>query len=188
MQTGTLAGTGSFRCEACGYVVTLPATARLESCVSCGEKRFARASLFAVGRVNRDGEGHEARPDMVEEARMMAEGDGPWLAFSDAGRTRVAELTRPHLRIGRSLTAEIRLDDSTVSRRHALLVVEDDGDTVKVLDDHSLNGVFVNGDRVDSRVLADGDELMVGRYRMRFLAGRPAIVATQRTADLPAAG
>lgn len=169
LQSGTLAGTGSFRCEACGYVVTLQAAERLERCASCGENRFARASLFAVGAIRPgDAESDAERADLITEARLMAEGDGPWLAFREGGATRVVALNRPHLRIGRSLAAEIRLDDSTVSRRHALIVLEA-GD-VKVLDDQSLNGVFVNGERVQRQVLHEGDELMVGRYRLRFLA------------------
>jgi pSer/pThr/pTyr-binding forkhead associated (FHA) protein len=40
---------------------------------------------------------------------------------------------------------------------------------VRVLDDRSLNGVFVNGERVEWRVLSDGDEIVVGRYRLHFL-------------------
>jgi pSer/pThr/pTyr-binding forkhead associated (FHA) protein len=40
---------------------------------------------------------------------------------------------------------------------------------VRVLDDRSLNGVFVNGERVEWRVLQDGDEIVVGRYRLQFL-------------------
>jgi pSer/pThr/pTyr-binding forkhead associated (FHA) protein len=43
-------------------------------------------------------------------------------------------------KIGRSLTADIRLDDPTVSRRHALVCIQREG--VRVLDDRSLNGVF----------------------------------------------
>ena len=42
---------------------------------------------------------------------------------------------------------------------------------MRVLDDRSLNGVFVNGERVEWRVLADGDEIVVGRYRLHFLEG-----------------
>jgi pSer/pThr/pTyr-binding forkhead associated (FHA) protein len=38
-----------------------------------------------------------------------------------------------------------------------------------VLDDRSLNGVFVNGERVDWRGLRDGDEILVGRYRLAYL-------------------
>jgi pSer/pThr/pTyr-binding forkhead associated (FHA) protein len=65
------------------------------------------------------------------------------------------------------LAADVRFDDPTVSRRHALLVRQADG--VRVLDDRSLNGVFVNGERVDWRVVRDGDEILVGRYRLTFL-------------------
>jgi pSer/pThr/pTyr-binding forkhead associated (FHA) protein len=67
-----------------------------------------------------------------------------------------------------------------VSRRHALLVRQADG--VRVLDDRSLNGVFVNGERVDWRVVTDGDEIVVGRYRLAFLHVLPGRVSA------PAAG
>ena len=46
------------------------------------------------------------------------------------------------------------------------------GDEVRVLDDRSLNGVFVNGERVDARTLQDGDELVVGRHRLLFVDTR----------------
>ncbi len=60
-------------------------------------------------------------------------------------------LTREWTRVGRSLAADVRFDDPTVSRRHALIVRQPDG--VRVLDDRSLNGVFVNGERIEWRVL-----------------------------------
>ena len=71
-------------------------------------------------------------------------------------------------RIGRSPTADICLEDPTVSRRHAILLRE--GDSVRVLDDRSLNGVFVNGERVTARELRDGDVLTLGRNELRFEA------------------
>ena len=77
-------------------------------------------------------------------------------------------LAREWTRVGRSLAADVRFDDPTVSRRHALIVRQPDG--VRVLDDRSLNGVFVNGTRVEGRVLRDGDEIVVGRYRLGFLS------------------
>ena len=82
--------------------------------------------------------------------------------------------TREWTRVGRSLAADVRFDDPTVSRRHALIVRQADG--VRVLDDRCLNGVFVNGERVEWRALPDGDEIVVGRYRLHFLDaadGRP---------------
>src|SRR5260370_28962143 len=77
-------------------------------------------------------------------------------------------LNREWTRVGRSLAADIRFDDPTVSRRHALIVRQPDG--LRVLDDRSLNGVFVNGERVEWSALADGDEVVIGRHRLYFLA------------------
>jgi pSer/pThr/pTyr-binding forkhead associated (FHA) protein len=79
------------------------------------------------------------------------------------------------MRIGRSLSAELRFEDPTVSRRHAVLLVETGG--IRVLDDRSLNGVFVNDERIVSHLLSDGDEIVIGRYRLRFVE-RTAAVAT----------
>jgi pSer/pThr/pTyr-binding forkhead associated (FHA) protein len=94
---------------------------------------------------------------------------------------RAVALTREWTRIGRSLAADIRFDDPTVSRRHALIVRQPDG--VRVLDDRSLNGVFVNGERVEWRTLEDGDEILVGRYRLSYLdvASVPTADTTQAT-------
>ena len=80
---------------------------------------------------------------------------------------RVVPLAREWTRIGRSLAADVRFDDPTVSRRHALIVRQPDG--VRVLDDRSLNGVFVNGERIEGKLLQDGDEIVVGRYRLGYL-------------------
>jgi pSer/pThr/pTyr-binding forkhead associated (FHA) protein len=83
-------------------------------------------------------------------------------------------LTREWTKIGRSLTADIRLDDPTVSRRHALICRQRQG--VRVLDDRSLNGIFLNGERTEWAELNDRDELMIGRYHLYFLdtSGEPA--------------
>ena len=70
-------------------------------------------------------------------------------------------------RIGRSLSAHVRLDDPTVSRRHALLH-RDEG-SARVLDDRSLNGVFVDGERVELEQLRDGCEIAIGRFRLHFI-------------------
>jgi hypothetical protein len=71
------------------------------------------------------------------------------------------------VRIGRSLNADIRFEDPTVSRRHALILR--DGDEVRVVDDRSLNGVYLGGEQTSSSVLADGDELTIGRHRIIFV-------------------
>lgn len=171
LSAGTLAGTGSFRCENCGYVLTLTAADTLPSCPSCNAESFVRASLFPSSRFARDlAEGSpEDQEAFVVEARTLITAPGEYLAFHDGDAVRVLALTREWTRIGRSLAADIRFDDATVSRRHALVVRQPDG--VRVLDDRSLNGIFVNGHRVEWRTLHDGDEVVVGRHRLAFLVG-----------------
>jgi hypothetical protein len=173
LMTGTLAGTGSFRCAECGYVVTLVAEDTLPDCPGCGGTWFERASLFGVttgGRFARQPAAPLSGLDRVawlQRAHELASAPGEYLAHESDGELHVVPLTREWTRIGRSLAADVRFDDPTVSRRHALLVRQPDG--VRVLDDRSLNGVFVNGERVDWRVVEDGDQIVVGRYRLTFL-------------------
>jgi len=81
-------------------------------------------------------------------------------------------LDRPEIRIGRHPEADILLDDVTVSRRHALASTLDG--RVVLTDQGSLNGTYVAGERVDSHVLADGDEVQVGRFHLVFREGPDA--------------
>jgi len=190
LTTGTMAGTGSFRCEECGYVVTLAAADALPECPGCGSTAsFARASLFTgTGRFARSGAAERTTADRagwMAEARAAITEPGQYLAFERDGKTQTVGLVREWTRVGRSLAADVRFDDPTVSRRHALIVRQPDG--VRVLDDRSLNGVFVNGERVEWRELGDGDEIVVGRYRLTFLdAGSQATGLSDPT--LEAAG
>ena len=70
---------------------------------------------------------------------------------------------------GRHPDSEIFLDDVTVSRRHAEF--HRDGETFTVADTGSLNGTYVNRDRIDRVRLNDGDEVQIGKYRLVFFAG-----------------
>jgi pSer/pThr/pTyr-binding forkhead associated (FHA) protein len=106
-------------------------------------------------------------PAWLSEARSGLTTPGRYLAFEQDGGQVVIPLSREWTRIGRSLAADIRFDDATVSRRHALLASEAGG--VRVLDDRSLNGIRVNGRRVEWSPLADGDELAIGRHVLYFL-------------------
>jgi hypothetical protein len=171
LTSGTLAGMGSFRCEECGYVVTLAAEDALPECPGCGSgTSFVRASLFAGPRFARDTRPEQSdreREAFLAEARARTGEAGQYLAFERDGKVAAVPLDREWTRVGRSLAADVRFDDPTVSRRHALIVRQADG--VRVLDDRSLNGVFVNGERVEWRALEDGDEIVVGRYTLTFL-------------------
>lgn len=71
--------------------------------------------------------------------------------------------------VGRHPDSEIFLDDVTVSRRHAEF--HRDGTTFSVADVGSLNGTYVNRDRIDSVQLNDGDEVQIGKFRLVFFAG-----------------
>ena len=70
-------------------------------------------------------------------------------------------------RIGRRTAADIVLDDTSVSRRHAMVL--DRGGEPVIADDRSLNGVYVNGRRVREARLHHGDEVQIGARVMRFL-------------------
>jgi hypothetical protein len=70
---------------------------------------------------------------------------------------------------GRHPESEIFLDDVTVSRRHAEFRRSEAG-TWTVSDVGSLNGTYVNRDRIDEVELQDGDEVQIGKYRLVFFA------------------
>jgi pSer/pThr/pTyr-binding forkhead associated (FHA) protein len=70
---------------------------------------------------------------------------------------------------GRHPDSEIFLDDVTVSRRHAEF--HRSGETFTVSDVGSLNGTYVNRDRIDRVQLTDGDEVQIGKYRLVFFSG-----------------
>lgn len=70
---------------------------------------------------------------------------------------------------GRHPESEIFLDDVTVSRRHAEFTRNEGGFSVR--DVGSLNGTYVNRDRIESAALRDGDEVQIGKYRLVYFAG-----------------
>ena len=78
-------------------------------------------------------------------------------------------LDRATTSAGRHPESDIFLDDVTVSRRHAEF--RRDGDDFVVVDVGSLNGTYVNRDPVDTAVLANGDEVQIGKFRLVFLTG-----------------
>jgi FHA domain len=107
------------------------------------------------------------RPGWLDEAKAGLSEPGKYLAYEETGRHIVVEISREWTRIGRSLAADVRFDDATVSRRHALVVSQAEG--VRVLDDRSLNGIYVNGHRVEWSPLSDGDEITIGRHTIYFM-------------------
>ncbi len=163
-------GVGSFICQGCSLPVSFEPAESIPRCPNCGGTDFRRSSMFeqptlrniAISRPTAQPENWLAGVrDSISEA-------GKYLAMFADGRTRVIELSDGWSRIGRSRSADIRLDDPTVSRRHAVVVQTPEGD-LRVLDDRSMNGIRVNGEPVDWSPLADGDELQIGRYTLSVI-------------------
>jgi pSer/pThr/pTyr-binding forkhead associated (FHA) protein len=99
--------------------------------------------------------------------------DGPRLVLR---RDDVVEaeyhLTKPQTTIGRLAVSDIQLDDGSVSGRHAMLVAE--AGVFLIIDQHSTNGTYVNGQRCTGESLKDGDVIQLGRYELVLVVPHPA--------------
>lgn len=161
----------------CGSQLSMEETDELPDCPGCGGSQYRRDSMFTSrqdhGQPTSEFSAHAPvpPPSWLERERQKLPKSGHCLAYEAADGEIVAfRIERGWTRIGRSPTADLRLDDPSVSRRHALVVAEP-GKPLRVLDDRSLNGVFVNGETVEWAPLRDGDELAVGRYTLFVLQG-----------------
>ena len=114
---------------------------------------------FDVDEAGEEGESllDDARDHRPGARRALGRRDGGPAVPAGDGRTL----------IGRSPECDIFLDDVTVSRRHAEITRE--GDTFTIRDLGSLNGTYVNRQRIESTVLEDDDEVQIGKYRLTFL-------------------
>jgi pSer/pThr/pTyr-binding forkhead associated (FHA) protein len=114
----------------------------------------------------------EASGEVAEEEVVVAVGDIPaGVGFLVVKRgpnagSRFA-LAPDKTTIGRHPESDIFLDDITVSRRHAEVLME--GDSFSVNDVGSLNGTYLNRERIESARLRRGDELQIGKFRLVFL-------------------
>lgn len=163
-------GVGSFICQGCFFPVSFEPAESIPRCPNCGGTDFRRSSMFeqptlkSIAITQRSAEPAE----WLDEVRDSIDEPGKYLAMFADGRTRVIELSNGWSRIGRSSSADIRLDDPTVSRRHAVIVQTPEGE-LRVLDDRSMNGILVNGEPVDWSPLADSDQLQIGRYTLSVI-------------------
>ena len=91
-----------------------------------------------------------------------------FLVRSSGGRWGdVIELCSDLVRIGRAADADVFLDDVTVARYHAVVLLRDDGHHIEDLG--SVNGTYVNRYVVRSHRLQDGDELQIGKYKLMYM-------------------
>lgn len=176
-DTGTFPGPGTYFCVACGSQLALQEEDQLPDCPRCGASRFELDSIFESMQEHGETTAEFDLPtesgstSWLEELRRGFDPGSRHLVCQDGGDEILDfEIKAGWTRIGRSVTADVQLDDPSVSRRHALIVSEPD-ESLRVLDDRSLNGVFVNGDLIEWGKLADGDELSIGRYRLFAVEG-----------------
>jgi pSer/pThr/pTyr-binding forkhead associated (FHA) protein len=142
-------------CPACGSEVEREA-------VKCGSCGIQLAGTAQMGAVNGSDDG--ALPDQIGPTALpsLVVVKGP-----DTGERFV--LQGAEVTIGRDPASDIFFNDVTVSREHAVVVLDDDA--VTVADRGSLNGTYVNGAIVDQARLADGDHVQIGRFLLVFFAG-----------------
>jgi hypothetical protein len=171
-----------FSCTTCG--TPNPAAARY--CSNCGIRLAEPGSVEAEGGygvpdavepsetatfgVPSRAEPLERRlgPDHAAVVEALPPGHGLLVAQRGPGAGSRFLLDSDRLTVGRQSESDILLDDVTVSRRHAEF--ERRGTTFSVRDVGSLNGTYVNRDRVDEATLHNGDEVQIGKYRMLFFA------------------
>ncbi|HEX3041839.1 MAG TPA: FHA domain-containing protein [Solirubrobacterales bacterium] len=172
--TGSMPGEGTFFCLVCGTQVSLHETDALPACERCGASRFRRDSIFSSLQehgsptVEFAAAAEHEPPAWLDEARELLSGPGYHLAMRERGKIETFALPSGWSRIGRCTTADICLDDPSVSRRHAI-VNNKEGRGPRVLDDRSFNGILVNGVEVDVAELEPGDELTIGRHNLYLL-------------------
>ncbi len=92
---------------------------------------------------------------------------GPYLAVEDGGQTRLIALEARITHIGRSMQANVRIENQSVSRSHAIIVRH--GRFARLLDNRSSNGTYLNGRRIVATNLANGDLIGVGSLELRYV-------------------
>jgi pSer/pThr/pTyr-binding forkhead associated (FHA) protein len=91
---------------------------------------------------------------------------GKYLEVDDGDERLLLPLRPGTTHVGRSFAADVVLEDMSVSRRHA--IVYQRSASVRILDDRSANGTFVNGRRVTEAELGDGDVVVLGRVVLTY--------------------
>ena len=151
-------------CPQCGH--RNPVGSRF--CSSCGAGLGAgEANTTMSVTVPVDG----VADDVEIELDELAAGVGMLVVTRGPNSGSRYALDEPLVTAGRHPDSVIFLDDITVSRRHAEVRQVEGG--YQVADVGSLNGTYLNRERVEAAMLSDGDELQIGTFKLLFLAGRP---------------
>jgi pSer/pThr/pTyr-binding forkhead associated (FHA) protein len=149
-------------CTRCGH--RNPDDARF--CGNCGHQLQEDATL-SLSPV--DTEGEETGEEVFQPAEELEHGQALLVVKRGANAGSTFLIDKDVTTAGRHPESDIFLDDVTVSRRHAEVRRRDDDFFVQDLG--SLNGTYVNRERVEETELASGDELQIGKFKLVFFAG-----------------
>jgi pSer/pThr/pTyr-binding forkhead associated (FHA) protein len=166
-------------CTACGK--QNPDDARF--CSRCGTKLFAdtpapgaeeATATISIGTPPEKADTSDRHLSPVDAAAVDALPPDSAMLVVQKGPSAGSRflLDQDEVTAGRHNDSEIFLDDVTVSRRHAVSTRENG--EFSVADAGSLNGTYVNRDRIDKVVLKDSDEVQIGKYRLVFFSGHPS--------------
>ncbi len=152
-------------CPHCGHQNSVPAN----FCSSCGATlETGEETSTSAMPVVASGDG--STDDLRLELDRLPPGVGLLVVTRGPNSGSRFALDEPLVTAGRHPDSMIFLDDITVSRRHAEVRKVEGG--YVVADVGSLNGTYLNRERVEEAVLHDGDELQIGTFKLVFFAGR----------------
>jgi pSer/pThr/pTyr-binding forkhead associated (FHA) protein len=139
-------------------------------CASCGTPLAAAAGerTLRIHAVDPMQDAPGPKDDVLVDLGDIEVGSGVLVVRAGAIAGQRLTLDLPLTRLGRHPQSDISLDDITVSRRHADIERLADGG-YEIRDAGSLNGTYVNGERVEKARLGNGDEVQIGKFRMVFL-------------------
>jgi pSer/pThr/pTyr-binding forkhead associated (FHA) protein len=140
-------------------------------CSSCGVA-LAPNTDTTVSFIPEESTGELGDEELGVEVGELADGTGVLVVKRGPESGAKFVLDNELTRVGRHPESEIFLDDITVSRRHAEFVRSASGYVVR--DVGSLNGTYVNRERIDEVPLSSGDEVQIGKFKLVFLAARPS--------------
>jgi hypothetical protein len=136
-------------------------------CSSCGAALTPNVET-TIAFIPEESTGEVGEVEIGVEVGEIADGAGVLVVKRGPNSGSKFVLDGELTRVGRHPDSEIFLDDITVSRRHAEFVRSPEGYTVR--DVGSLNGTYVNRERIDEAALKSGDEVQIGKFKLVFVS------------------
>jgi pSer/pThr/pTyr-binding forkhead associated (FHA) protein len=151
-------------CNQCGHRNPLGSN----FCSSCGAALDQQGEDTTITFVPTESSGEIAEEEVSVPLEDLPEGMGMLVVKRGPNAGSKFLLDSEVVRAGRHPDSDIFLDDITVSRRHAEVLRGDNG--YRERDVGSLNGTYLNRERIEDAPLSNGDELQIGKFRLVFFA------------------